>query len=171
VSLKWKVQDNQQAKTFDIQKSGDGINFRSIGKVSKTNAAFSNAGYSFQDDAAKTEAGASFYRIELTNNDGSKLYSDILRLEQTSTNENGFRVFPNPLKDKLFLQLVSPKMTYANVSLYNMIGNKLFSVNRQVKEGANSLIFDEFSNLPNGYYILMVQSGGRTMSQKITVSK
>jgi hypothetical protein len=171
VSLKWKVQDNQQAKTFDIQKSGDGTNFRSIGEVSKTNAAFSNAGYSFQDDAAKTKAGASFYRIELTNNDGSKLYSDILRLEQTSTNENGFRVFPNPLKDKLFLQLVSLKMTSANVSLYNMIGNKLFSVTRQVKEGANSLIFDEFSNLPNGYYILMVQSGGRTMSQKITVSK
>ncbi len=169
--LKWKVQDNQQAKTFDVQRSTDRTNFRSIGKVAKSHATSSDAGYSFQDDAADDKGGAVYYRIELTNNDGSKLYSDILRLERASVQENGLRVFPNPLKDKLFLQLSAPKTAVATLSLYNMTGHKLFSVLRQVKEGANELMLHEFSNVPNGYYVLMVQSGGGTMSQKITVSK
>lgn len=69
--------------------------------------------------------------------------------------------YPNPAKDKLFIESESPLST---LIVYNLLGQKMkqFSL-----EGAKKFEFS-VADLPSGTYILTVQSGNQTVNQKIT---
>lgn len=69
--------------------------------------------------------------------------------------------YPNPTKDRLFIESESP---LHSISVYNLLGQK---VKHFTLEGFRKMEIT-VNDLPSGTYILTVQSGTQTVSQKFT---
>ncbi len=69
--------------------------------------------------------------------------------------------YPNPAKDKLYIESETPMST---IAVYNLLGQKLKSFSTEGTKKYEISVND----LPSGTYILTVQSGNSTVNQKFT---
>ena len=90
--LDWKVGIEDNVKGYEIERSGNGVNFTRIGFVPATGA----RSYSFTD--ANTLTGVNFYRLKTVDIDGKYAYSFIVSINNRAG--SFVRVFPNPASDR-----------------------------------------------------------------------
>ncbi|MDF1696746.1 MAG: CotH kinase family protein [Saprospiraceae bacterium] len=88
-------------------------------------------------------------------------------------NDSEFRIYPNPAKDYLVVDFNLPSSTAVDISLYNVIGERLisFSKNNGMKSaGRHSEQLDlSTSVLKSGLYILVIDYGSQKKSFKVNV--
>jgi len=107
-------------------------------------------------------------------NENAIIYIRILKSDigETSANIaeyntiNSVQVYPNPATDYITLNIVSPIRTNATVSVFNILGQKVYNSSVEVYGGNNPFVID-MNNLPTGLYILHVESGNFKSSQKV----
>ena len=80
------------------------------------------------------------------------------------------RVFPNPAKDFVNLEINSPKNTAVDVILINLQGKEVQRVNEGLVSGENQIRID-VSGLAEGIYLLRTQSGNTVLTTKIKITK
>lgn len=73
------------------------------------------------------------------------------------SNSNKLSVYPNPVNNRIHLQLDDPQDNL-HVRIYNLFGQKLLETNESEIDA---------TALPSGYYRVEVINGGKTMSQSI----
>ncbi|UEG49276.1 M12 family metallo-peptidase [Ferruginibacter lapsinanis] len=93
-NLKWIVNE-QNASFYEIERSSDGINFSSIGKVSAQNYASTSQQYSFADTTPLS--GINYYRIKQVDKSGQVVISQIVSV-LFNTEKITCLIFPNPTK-------------------------------------------------------------------------
>lgn len=69
--------------------------------------------------------------------------------------------YPNPTKDRLFVESESP---LHSISIYNLLGQKIKHFSLEGFKKMEIIVND----IPSGTYILTAQSGSQTISQKFT---
>jgi len=96
IENKWSTSNEINVSHYNIQRSVNGKDFVTIGKVKANNKNYNE--YNFIDE--NVNEGINYYRIESIDNDGKKQYSVIrtLNIHHSSLN---VVVFPNPAKDVL----------------------------------------------------------------------
>jgi len=96
VFLKWTTASELNNSYFDIERSLDGTNFFSIGKVGGSGTSNKINNYKFTD-LNPIETGA-YYRLKQVDFDGKFDYSSILFAKDTDVKdlELGARLYPNP---------------------------------------------------------------------------
>jgi hypothetical protein len=95
--LTWEAQ-TFQSDYFEIERSTDGVNFKKIDKL-KSGADNEISIYRYTDK--NVSLGMHYYRIKEVGLDGKITYSTIKSLK--FTNEHQVKIFPNPVRDVLFL--------------------------------------------------------------------
>lgn len=100
VSLKWRTAQEINVSKFSIERSEDGINFNTVGVVPATNTT-NLYNYNFKDCSA-TNKDRWFYRLKITDQDGSNSYSSIAVIKNKLV-ASVFSVYPSPASDHVFL--------------------------------------------------------------------
>ncbi len=77
VALQWRTMQEQNASHYNVQRSEDGIRFRTIAIVAAQGTTSSVSDYNFNDKSAT--AATHFYRLEQVDLDGSINYSSIIK--------------------------------------------------------------------------------------------
>ncbi len=113
--LNWITENNNNTKTFIIQRSLDGNNFINVGQVNANSA----NDYSFADNFAPNESV--FYRILQLDNTGHTYYSNTLILTE---NTKQLSIFPNPSKGAVHLSI--PVGSKVAISTYNVSGKLMY---------------------------------------------
>ena len=90
VILNWQTTNEVNVSHFNIQRSNNGKDFTSIGKVNA-----SCCSYEFTDGQLLTVNCQLYYRLEMVDKDGSKTYSEIRNVELGIRNK-AISVYPNP---------------------------------------------------------------------------
>jgi len=169
ILLNWKVQDNDYARFFEVQRSTDGINFKTIGQVNKQDVTETNGLYRFE---TTSEQALSYYRVKLLNADKSVSYSKIYRHGSIySSANNKVVVYPNPAKDVLMLQVQSLASTTMKFTLYNAAGAKVVSTNGLLQKGTNTLKMSDLAKAEAGIYLAVIQLGDEFIKEKIVINK
>ena len=136
VQLNWQTANEENVHHFTIQRSYNSTNkFENIGQVAANNRL--NNEYSFIDRSPLTTHPSVFYRLQMTDKDGSFTFSNI---EEVTTKENSrIKVYPNPATDKLFVQ----GNAITSISISDYTGRMLLSQNfsRLVPFSAVAIIF------------------------------
>lgn len=172
VSLSWKVQDKQQVGYFEIEKSLDGNHFTTAGEVKRNIAEMQRSSFTFQLLSDEISKKAVHYRIRLFTPSGAVVYSDVLRLEQAQPiAANEIKVYPNPVKDKMFIQVLSTGNTNMKAELYNAAGARLHSSTHSLKQGANLVSLDALPDLPTGFCFAILHVGNEVIRQKIAIAR
>lgn len=124
VYLNWKTTGEINTAYFTIEKSNNGYNFFTIGKVGAGSTNTMVNSYSFTDTASNT--AKVYYRIKQVDADGKFVYSNInaLPFEQTKV-----RIYPNPgPAGKVTIEL--PQIyKHINVAVTDLSGKKVYERN------------------------------------------
>lgn len=164
VQLNWQTANEENVHHFNIQRSYNSTNnFENIGQVAANNRP--NNEYSFIDHQPRQTGSpftihpSAFYRLQMTDKDGSFTYSNI---EQVNLKENDkIKVFPNPTTDKLFVQ----GNAITSIAVSDYAGRLLLLQNYS----PTNLATINVSKLPKGMYLIKVADKNNTVVKKVAV--
>lgn len=155
-TLNWEVSDAVNFSHFVIERSIDGRQFEALGQVAYVNG---EAKYAYSD--LNPVYGDSYYRLRLTDRDGTHKYSNVLKVR--STCQAGLvRVYPTITSNTVTIELPA---AYANarMQLLNVAGQQI-----NVPVNGNGLVRRvNLQPLASGHYLLQVITGGEIKTFRI----
>ena len=134
----WETTNEVNVLKYNIQSSGDGKNFETVGYV----IAKGNGSYSFI--APAPNGGIGYYRLEVVDKDGKKMYSEVRSVELRINNEE-LRINPNPAKDFVTISGSNIK----EISIVDLYGRTVIS-----KAMNSNTINIAINNLSKGIYLV-----------------
>lgn len=139
VSIYWQTASENNNHHFEIERSGDGINFSSVAIVNTQNGN-TNATQNYFAIDENPLSVRSYYRLKQVDNDGKFSYSSIVTLSCTASNGNTvspvISVFPNPATDILTVDIkgIPGKKS---ILIYNVLGQEM--TDKMVIEGNENI--------------------------------
>ena len=150
----WTTASEENLQTFEVQRSGDGSNFTTIGQVAASGNSSSVRNYNFTDRAPLN--GKNFYRLRSLNMDGSGEFSKIALV--VFGKDGQLVLFPNPVKDELTIR---NSFTSGTVYLYDLNGKQVMA--RKLAANNSQPVRISLTGLPAGMYVVKLEADGKTM--------
>jgi hypothetical protein len=169
--LNWSILYNEAVKSFDIERSFDGINFKTIGTVNPQKTEGEINDYSYDDPLKGIPFRDIYYRLKISDITSRDKYSAIIRISITTAARNEIKVIPNPVKDVLHLSIVSTANTKAQVNIYDQMGKIVQSITVLVDKGNNIITLYDLANKPRGMYEAVVLMNNEIFSRKILLTR
>ncbi|MCO5287616.1 MAG: T9SS type A sorting domain-containing protein [Chitinophagaceae bacterium] len=160
--LSWTTFAEDNLKEIEVQKSTDGMNFRTIGTVLPKH--INGGDYQFTDN--EELINSAFYRLRLIKkgNNGF-VVSEAISLRNYTTALN-LKVV-NPFQSEIRIDLATSVEGIAELALIDNYGRVLKRTDREIKRGSKTIVWEGMSDLPQGIYILSAQINGMKFRQKI----
>jgi hypothetical protein len=156
VSLEWKVTNNETIDQFEIQRSYNGTEFKTIGVVFAIGKK-DNEDYMFYETISSFDKA--MYRLKIIDNNNKVTYSKILVFQSKATTANNIKIIGNPVNDKLTFNYSSSTAQAIDVKIYDMAGRVMMNSKMNTLEGTNTISFPLDSNFKPSMYILEVGNG------------
>lgn len=163
--LIWKTAQEQNSSHFVIEKSINGSLWSGIGRIAAAGNSNIERTYSFTDnDPAQTN----FYRVGEHDIDGNIHYTNIISSQCKAAST--FNVWPNPLRDKIFITLNTESTLRLFIKIFDNKGSLLKIKEISTTQGSNQFSLD-LASLPNGLYSLSIESGNGLVKKAIRIVK
>ena len=158
--LKWTTMYESNNSYFEIQRSTDGMQFSSIGRIPGAMDSYTDKTYSFEDNTPPVKA---FYRIMSVDIDRNKKFSKTISIIR---NESPYvkLEFENPVQ---YLEKIAVKTNFTgkvNIAILNMNGQIVYKTDLSCNKGLN-YIHRNFDDLANGKYIITVMYNEEKISK------
>lgn len=150
--LQWKTANEINVSRFELQRSDDGVNFKTFATV----PAGSND-YSMSDPGVFSTKAVMFYRLKSVDVNGRFAYSNNIKLSAKPLETLTF--FPNPVQSFVSISGLKQKGV---LQLYNADGKLL-----QMQTVSAQSVTIDMSNYPKGIYLLQYLENGAAVIQKI----
>jgi hypothetical protein len=159
VVITWKTAQEQNSSHFNVERSTDGIRWTVIDNLPAAGNSTSEKKYLITDNAPLQNA---YYRIAQYDHNGRVEYTSVFRTSCNVTDQ--FSLWPNPTRDKLFINIVTTSESKALIKLFDAKGTLMKVQKTTLLPGNNQVSFD-IGLLANGLYHLSV-SWNNGLSQK-----
>jgi len=160
--LKWETASEQNNDRFELERSSSaGSDFEKIATISGAGNSSSRLTYQSLDE--RPSVGTNFYRLKQIDTNGSVEYSNIISIDYKSSGV--VVLYPNPVKDELFISFDSKRTGEVNVEIYSTSGQLLRSWQQSVAQGRERLNFDAEGLLP-GVYVIQLTNGKEVVSKR-----
>ena len=107
------------------------------------------------NEAAQVTA---YYRLRIVNKDKSTSYSKILLVKSQTTTASTVNLYQNPIRETLTFSFNSATNASNEISVYNLVGAKVYAESLLAQKGMNSVSIKLNSHLASGTYILEVRN-------------
>ncbi|MGZ5287602.1 MAG: T9SS type A sorting domain-containing protein, partial [Flavisolibacter sp.] len=154
--FQWSMADETFIHSYEVEYSGNGNHFTTIGRQLAQKSYQGMARYSFIFER-ETLAPVRYYRLKVLSASGNYKYSPIIRINIVS---DKITVQPNPFTDKINIRLNLNKMETLQVGLKNLDGISVLAVSRTLPAGTHTIKLEAPVTLPAGIYFLEVIVGG-----------
>jgi hypothetical protein len=162
--LNWITPTENNTKEFMVEKSIDGIRFTAIGTEPAKGTSGVRSDYAFLDKFPYP--GASFYRIKLVFRDGSSIFSNVVRLVTPQKALVVTRLFPNPAKEKVSLEIVSDQQRTASIRLLGFSGKLVYMRSLVLTPGLNEVDVPLGNLAAAAYYIEVLDEQGKVFFKR-----
>jgi hypothetical protein len=163
VSLEWKVAENETIDQFEIQRSNDGNDFKTIGVVFASEKK-DHEEYMFYETI--NNFNKAMYRLKMIDKNNEISYSKILVFQGKAAISSNIKVIGNPVNDKLTFNYSSFTTHIIDVKIYDITGRIVMSNKMNSLEGINTLSLPLASNLKPSMYVLEVSNGSGIQTTK-----
>ncbi|MBD0374290.1 MAG: lamin tail domain-containing protein [Flavisolibacter sp.] len=154
--LIWKVDQNETANQFELQKSSDRKDFKTVSLIKATDK---KGMETYTSEEISDQASTVYYRLKIYNNNQSTFYSDIIYVSaQSPNNKNIIRLYQNPVSSNLSFSYTSVTTGTAKVSVYNALGIKVLATEFNVQTGTSTANLAADQIMP-GTYVLEIVKG------------
>jgi Secretion system C-terminal sorting domain len=165
-TLVWKTASELNSADFTIERSTDGINFSSVGKVAAAGNSSTVLSYNYKDYFS--DRGTVYYRIVETDFDGKQTLSPVIAVSTVETSAV-LSVYPIPVKkgDAVEIELNNELKEIIAIDVLDNLGRIVLDSKFQADAGSNKLQI-EISELPSGAYYVRI-TGSTVRIAKILV--
>jgi len=161
--LSWTSYDETTATNFTVQRSGDGVNYTTIGTVNGTGNN-STVNHSFTDIEPIPDVSNS-YRLLWTDGSGNIAFSNVVTLAPTA-NSSVVAITPNPFQDQLTVRMNLAQTEPVSIRVLDSKGAMLRQVQVQGVRGTNAFDVNGLSGLPASVYFIQVVLPDRVFVKK-----
>jgi hypothetical protein len=153
VALTWKVTEQSNINSYIVEHSTNGNSFAAIQNV----MANTNTDATYNAIHTNPANGINYYRIRLTNADGSIKYSEIRTV--IFNGKGTLSIFPNPASDKVNIQLPeSWQGKNISIRIINQLGQVI--IQKQL-ENVSQIETINLNKLPSGIYTVRLSDADR----------
>ncbi len=157
--VEWKVEEEQDIASYEVERSTDGRQFVKVGVVSASSSRL----YNWLD--AYPLAGEVFYRVKSVSNRGQAAYSSIVKIT-ASKGHTGFTVYPNPVTDgQIRVKMGNQPEGRYQLQLLNSLGQVFCRQQVQHSGGTATIQLQPQQTLLSGHYQLEITGpdGAKTL--------
>ncbi|OAQ42033.1 hypothetical protein A5893_02655 [Pedobacter psychrophilus] len=151
--IQWTTASELNNDRFELERSTDGKLFSNIATVKGKGTSSALNNYSFTEKNPNN--GVNYYRLVQYDLDGKISISDVVALTfdlLDNGNDFAIMIYPNPTKEKIFVNLKAAQNTQVKVAIYNLQGKLM----KQLSFSEDELIQQDIQELKTGVYILRV---------------
>lgn len=143
--LTWNTMHESNTSHFEIQRSLDGQNFTTVGKVTAAGESNVLRSYSYADHASNSATW--YYRLLNADKDGKQTYSTVVKVKAATTENAATSLFVSTSQARLQFQTAGVRM----VRIYNLQG----AMQQQIKTN-EAVVTVNISNLSSGNYVVHI---------------
>jgi hypothetical protein len=171
VLLKWETATEINHNYFDIERSTDGIFYRSAGIVN-SKAPFGNSrstlDYQFVDESAGS--GLVYYRLRVVDLQGGSEYSPIIYNNIEAGKDVRYTIAPNPNEGRFTLQVTGAQIAGpVNFSVSDCLGNVILRENFYSENSSVTHLIDLGDKAAPGVYVCSMSFGSSETQLKMVV--
>ncbi|MFY7963635.1 MAG: right-handed parallel beta-helix repeat-containing protein [Chitinophagaceae bacterium] len=154
IACNWITASEINTAHFNIQKSIDGINFSTAGKINSKGA----SEYLFIDELLNNNSVV-YYRLEIVDKDGSTTYSEIRSIDLEIQKVTAVNIFPNPAKNKTNISFEILKQQDVEIKIYDNIGKCCLTISKENYKKGSYTKDVNISALVTGNYVVRIYLG------------
>lgn len=161
--LSFEVYENGSFDSFVVERSADGTSFQPVSTVRNVTSN-DQQNYIYRDD--RINAPAVYYRIKGISKQGNIVYSKIVPLKNSITQE--LRIYPNPVTDyTINIEFLKPINENVEITIYGVLGEKLYY--NQVNPRGNRYISFKVPSFfsVETLYMLHIAYGSTVVNEKL----
>lgn len=163
VDLLWETSSENNVAYYEIEKSNGNGNFIKIGQIASQGNSNKNQNYFSVD--ANPYNGINYYRLKILDIDGQFTYSNVINLSINNGKSTMASLYPNPAKDKIYLDFSMLKAENTQLEIVDVVGKKITVIPILLQKGFNTVPVP-IGNLSKGNYYLKVKLGNEIVVQK-----
>ncbi len=165
--LQWNADNETGFSRYEIERSGNGRDFTYIG-YRDASAGTGVKTYNFLDKGASIVTPSKYYyRLKMIDGNGSYSYSKVASVLLRKQNLVSIVTSPNPFTDKITVQLDLPEASIVAYKLIDLCGKIIVSNAVNLSNGIHNEEIGGLKQLPQGIYILQIQTGSTLATIKI----
>ncbi len=162
--LVWSTASERDVDYFAIERSGGGEVWTTVGRVLPKGAPVAATDYRYADHTPP--AGTSYYRLRVSDLDGSVAYSRVAAVTRVAVSDVGtFTLAPNPASGWVTVSAV-PSELPRTLILMDATGRRVRSCTIDASGGASDL---DLAGLVAGCYTVTVASAAGTQAARLVV--
>lgn len=166
IKLTWQTASELNNKGFEIQRSGDRINWTSIGFINGKGTTTSVTDYSFTD--RPDGDGEYLYRLKQVDFSGVFAYSDIVSVNFIGEPEIAlFQNYPNPFNLSTTIGFRLPKTAFVSIKIFDVLGNLVSEIVSKEFPAGNHEVEFSAEEIPSGVYVYYLQAGEVKLSKRM----
>jgi hypothetical protein len=171
VKLTWQTASELNNDYFVVQSTSDMKNWEEVCHVPGSGTTNEPKDYNCDDNnAGKEGQNLKYYQLKQVDLNGKYEFSDVIRirLQAAAYATEVDKVYPNPTKDRLFLEYNSPENGLFTMRLMTMEGKVLLNSSFIASTGKQTAELNlPESILKPGMYVLEVQNENQVYRQKV----
>ena len=166
IILNWQTATEINSEYFEIERSLDGINWESLGRLAAAGNSNTLREYVFMDN--NPVAGDNYYRLLQMDFDGKyEYFGPVHQFISREDLVSDISLFPNPsTAGRITIKTNSPMKSGDMIELYDFSGRLLFS--QQINETANQIHIG-LPDYPKGIYYIRFIGSDRQISKKLII--
>ena len=166
--LNWTTATEKNSDYFLLQRSSTGEKFESIGTVKGAGTSSDNQYYSYVDENPYN--GINYYRLKIVDTDGSSVFSEVITVDNSFDEFVLDGIRPNPALSQIRFDMKAPEDGSVRIQIVDVLGKTMYSQNKVVKKGMNS-ISTNVSDYTAGVYYIKINYIDENRETKEVLSK
>lgn len=169
--LNWTTEIEINHDHFEVERSFDQQNFRTVAYVLEGIRNAYGTDYAFKDNSNELKSQAfAYYRLKQVDVDGRAHYSEVRKVKFDATGVN-VTTYPNPFTESLSISFTSDEAGTAEVRVISLNGTISGKKNLNIEKGTNTITVDQLSKLETGVYILHTIVNGKVIDSRKMLKK
>ena len=151
IALDWTTEQEKQVSHFEVERSNEGTTWTYVATVPFVNTTHH---YRYADINSK-----GFYRLAVVDNDGSKVYSEIVQAACTSVAAS-VSLWPNPATEQVYISLTAGDASPIAIRVHDGKGAVVLQQQHGLRQGENKITLDLQSLAAGVYWVTMDWANG-----------
>ena len=154
--LTWTIANNQGINSFDVERSTNGKDFKTVAVVMATEK-YNTESYIYPDTT--TSPDKIMYRLRILSKTQHAFYSTIALVKSKLTLNHNIKILGNPAKEKLSFNYNSKNVQQADIKIYDLRGKLIFNQKISIFTGNNLITIPLISDFAPGMYVIEMSNG------------
>jgi hypothetical protein len=168
VDLSWATMMESGISYYEIQRSGDGVNFFDIDRIeSKMTISTNDFQLNYQYADAHPLTGTSFYRVTVVGKDGSIIQTPVVQINNSVI--DGTRIYPTVVQSNTLFVESDKNLRDAKMEFFDLSGNKISETNWSSLNGRQTVQVSKSGNLATGPYVARLTANGQNIKSQIVL--